>query len=455
MEQSILSASGRLWLITAVISFGCGFPYAMNLVIPNTAHQVMKAFINETLPSSWNLEVAWSAYMSLGSLGGLAAAFLSAALADWQGRTRTSLLGIALAMPGYLAQVLAEPFRFWPLLYLGRFMSTLGTLLCSVTVTIFVSEIGKPSRRGARVSSLFFGRDLGGLVGMVVGSEFALGTSQLWKFAFLVPLVVSALTFLFLCRLPDSPQYLMSKGHQEDAEAALNYYAGHTDSLPLIRQDCQSAENTKHGGLRSLVSLFAHKRNFSPLILTILLSAAVIFGSLQMYSYSTGLLVQLGLSNSAAQLWSIGFAIWKFPCLFSSLALIDRYGRRPLVLSAVLVMAVSWSVLLIVQLSSGSNQHWLAYVAAGVILLVETSQNVALRASVFTLVVEIFPFHYRSAGKTLSVLVGSFCSYVVSFSFWPLLTKIDGWTYLLGIIPLALCLSSSAGDERPRTWPNF
>ncbi len=90
--------------------------------------------------------------------------------------------------------------------------------------------------------------------------------------------------------------------------------------------------------------------------------------------------------------------------------LIDRVGRRPLVVVGLLVATISWSLMSISQITISHCDDELYKSAAQIIFCLsiyaaQMSLNMGIRPVYWVLIPELLPYQHRSVGKTLAVFI--------------------------------------------------
>jgi SP family sugar:H+ symporter-like MFS transporter len=272
-------------------------------------------------------------------LGCAAGAELAGRLADRFGRIPVMVIGAILFLVSSIGSGFA--FAVWDLI-LWRLVGGLGIGIASVVAPAYIAEISPRRARGrlaslqqlaivfgifaALLSDAIFANTAGG-----AGEPFWFGL-EAWRWMFLAcaaPAIVYGVIALFL---PESPRFLMKVGKEDDARRVLSrIQPTNVDrSLGEIRTSMQedaAAKQTK-GALRGPVL------GLKGIVwIGILLSVFQQFVGINViFYYSTTLWKAVGFDESDSLTISVITSITNIVVTFIAIALVDRVGRRPLLL---------------------------------------------------------------------------------------------------------------------------
>ncbi|KAH6930623.1 hypothetical protein HPB50_015571 [Hyalomma asiaticum] len=161
-------------------------------------------------------DAAW--FGSLALAGGIVAGVFSGQLLSLIGRRGATVVAAVLFAAGWLFLTFANSTA---LLFTGRFLTGAGMAVISAASAVFVAEVAPTSLRGALNTGCNFMVALGIFVGYTMGKWL---TYQWLAAASLVPAVINGLAFLLYVR--ESPLWLLQKGRNKEAMAALQFYRG-------------------------------------------------------------------------------------------------------------------------------------------------------------------------------------------------------------------------------------
>jgi SP family sugar:H+ symporter-like MFS transporter len=298
--------------------------------------------------------------LSSGEVGFIASiALIGAAIGAWfagpvsarLGRNRVMFIAGALITVGALAVSLTNQVM---LLGLFRLMVGLGIGSASAVVPPYISEVSPPEIRG-RLGSLWqfaivFGQLLGLLAGYGLtrwaGSEAAplfFGAAA-WRWMFVVVALLAACYVLVSRLLPRSPLDLLRQGNEDEARALLTKIGGEPveERITSIRQTLG-----EEGKVATVKDLRGSKLGLKAIVWTGILLAAFqqLVGINVVKTYSNTLWRLVGFSTDAAFTISIVTVLISIASTVVAIMIIDKVGRRTMLLAGAGVMAVSLGTL--------------------------------------------------------------------------------------------------------------
>src|ERR1700751_506044 len=169
-------------------------------------------FKNDFTLSTFELEVIVSGVLAgaaVGALGG-------GRMADLFGRRKLLITtAIIFAAGAILCAVAQSP----TMLVVGRIIVGLGIGLSSSTVPVYISEVAPADARGWQVSLFQLAITVGILLAYLVDYAFARVAG--WRWMFGIAIVPAAIFGLGMVFLPESPRWLVQRGHREAARSVL------------------------------------------------------------------------------------------------------------------------------------------------------------------------------------------------------------------------------------------
>lgn len=359
----------------------------------------------------------------------LAGAFLGASLsgqaADRFGQRPTLIATALVFVVGALGCAQAGSF-----LTLVSFRALLGLAVgsASAIAPLYVSETAPPQWRGALVSMVQLAVTVGILVSYLVSYAFTAAGN--WRAMLALGAVPAAGLLLGMLALPESPRWLILKGKRE---AALRAFA--RLGLP-VEEGGESAEPT--GTLGELLS---------PAIRPVVAVAAGLFlfqnlsGIDGILYYAPELFKQVGFDGQeAAILATAGVGTINVLATVVAMVLVDRLGRRPLLIGGLVVMVASLAVF---ALMLGRNSI-VPGVAVGCLAVYVAAFALSLGPLPYVMMAELFPLNVRSLGMSVASATSWGTNIVVSLTFLSLLKLLGSsnlfWVYC-AICAVALVFS--------------
>ena len=366
-------------------------------------------------------------------LGSLVGAAVGGILADRLGRRKLLIITAVVFGLGAIGAALA-PGTAW--LVVARVVSGIAIGIASFVAPLYISEIAPVDIRGKLVSINQVALTSGIVISYFI--DYAFAESQAWRWMFALA-VIPAVTFgIGLMFIPNSPRWLAGCGHVDQARAVLK----------LIRGSGQV-----EGELSKILhSLAQQKGHWSELLSPLLRPAMIVGVGLAVAQQITGINTVIyyaptifkfaGLSSaSVAILASVGVGVVNVILTVVAMQLIDRVGRRPLLLASLVGMAMSLFVLGLAfslpQLSGSLG--WIAVVS---LMVYVGSFAVGLGPVFWLMLSEIYPLRIRGRAMSVGTIANWSANLVVALSFLTL-TQVLGkpatfWLY--GVVSIGAWL---------------
>jgi SP family galactose:H+ symporter-like MFS transporter len=311
----------------------------------------------------------------------------------------------------------------------GRIIVGLGIGLSSGTVPVYISEVSPADARGWTVSLFQLAITLGILIAYIV--DFAFAKIEGWRWMFGLSLVPAAIFAIGMYYLPESPRWLAKRGHRDRARVVLSRIRDTQDvdaELEEIEQGLSRSE--EHGSWRDLLN-----PGLRP-ALVVGIGLAVfqqVTGINTVIYYAPMIIQSAGISsNSGAILATAGIGVVNVLMTIVSMWLIDRAGRRPLLLTGIAGMIVTLGTLgWAFHTTGGAGAH--PSIAIISMMLYVASFAISLGPIFWLLISEIYPLKVRSSSEGLAATFNWGSNLLVSLTFLTLLQNIGAprtfWLY--------------------------
>ena len=359
--------------------------------------------------------------------GALVGALLGGSLADRLGRRRTNIGSGLLFIVASLLCAFAPDV---PVLVAGRFVVGLAIGLTSVAAPMYIAEVSPARARGSMVT-LF---QLAITIGIVVayGVDEAFSASGDWRWMLGLAVIPGAVLAIGLVPMPASPRWLMKTDREAEARVVLTRIragAGVEEELAEIREDIASegAATWRDLGRPSL----------RPALLVGIGLAVFqqVTGINAVLYYAPKIFQTAGLSSDFVALAAtIGVGIVNVLATFIAIWLVDRSGRRPLLLVGTGGMTLTLAVLgLAFDDSVARASHpWLGTLTIVCLSVYVVFFAFSLGPIVWLMISEIFPNQFRAPAMAVSAAANWASNFAVSLTF-PILRAEAGssWTFLL------------------------
>lgn len=431
MEASSQRANmGFIGAIVAVATIG-GFLFGYDSgAVNGTQDGLTKAF--NLVPGSWSPTNGLGFTVASLLIGCFIGAFFAGRLADLMGRRNTMILAAALFLAGALVQGAASVQIIF---VIARICGGMAVGAASVLSPAYISEVAPANIRG-RLTTVQQIMIITGLTAAFVVNYFLAKTAGVstarfwggiaaWRWMFLMQAVPAAIFLLALFMIPESPRYLVSKGRADQAQGVLTSLFGPgvaRAKLDEIRATFSEDHRPRlsdikapGGGIRKIVWV------------GIMLAAFQQFVGINVIFYYGATLWQLaGFTEAQSLEINIISGVVSILACFATIAVIDKIGRKPLLLIGSAGMAVTLFVMVYafshasidpsnatkIVLSPGLGTT--AVIAANLYVIFF---NFSWGPVMWVMLGEMFPNQIRGSALAVSGFVQWFANFLISFSF--------------------------------------
>ncbi len=388
---------------------------------------------NDFTLSTFALEVIVSGVLAGAAVGAL----LGGRLADLFGRRKLLIVtAIIFGAGGIVCAAATSP----AILVIGRIIVGLGIGLASGTVPVYISEVSPADARGWQVSLFQLAITVGILLAYIV--DYAFASIQGWRWMFGLAVVPAAIFGMGMLFLPESPRWLARRGHHEKARAMLSRIRGTSDVSAELQEIERSLAHADERG--RLSDLFAPSVR-PALVVGIGLAIFQQVTGINTVIYYAPLIIQsAGISSeSGAILATAGIGVVNVLMTIVAMWLINRVGRRPLLLVGTAGMVATLGLLGLAFRMSGKSGAlvWLAVIS---MMVYVASFAISLGPIFWLLISEIYPLKIRSSSEGLAAAFNWGSNLLVSLTFLTLLEVIGSartfWLY--GVFAIAAWIFS-------------
>jgi len=288
-----------------------------------------------------------------------------------------SALGCAAAPDPY-------SFSFW------RFVGGLGVGMSSIAAPAYICEIAPAAVRGRLVVLYQFQIVFGILIAYLSNYVLATGFDLSWRFMLGIEALPAIVYLLMVMRVPESPRWLLLRANDEAASRRV-----------LASIDAQAVDRTireiRHAERELVDDRIFTRAYLFPIALAFLIAAFNQLSGINFIIYFAPRVFELaGLDSSSALLSTAGIGVTNLLFTMVGLWLIDRSGRRALILYGsigyiVSLAAVAWAF---------ANDIGGIVVVAFVFLFI-ASHAVGQGAVIWVFIAEIFPNSVRTKGQSI------------------------------------------------------
>lgn len=369
----------------------------------------------------FKLNSFWHGFtIAIALIGTIIGALLSAKPADKYGRKR-ALMFIALL---YGISALGSALAInWIDFLIYRLMGGLAVGASSVIGPMYIAEIAPPKIRGRLAASFQFNIVIGQVISYISNYFIAeLFEVNAWRWMLGVEFFPALLFFFLLFLIPDSPRWLVLKNKNAKAELILKKL----NSANPAKELSEIVESVKDFS-RITKNHFFTKKNQTPIILAILIA---VFNQLSginaVIYYAPRIFEMAGFAKDSALLQSITIGITLLLSVMVGMALIDKVGRKRLLLVGAVGMFLFLSMVAATFYAKTEGGFLTLFYLVGFI----ASFGISAGTVIWVYIAEIFPNSVRAEGQTLGSLTHWAIAAMISWLF-PVI--IEGHTFGGGI----------------------
>jgi SP family sugar:H+ symporter-like MFS transporter len=435
--------TGRVLLIATVAAIG-GFLFGFDTAVINGA---VNAIRDQFHLSAFALGFT----VAIALLGSAVGAWFAGAVADRWGRVRVMVIAAVLFAAGAIGSGLAV--AAWDLA-LWRFVGGVGVGVASVIAPAYIAEISPAHLRGrlgslqqlaivtgifvALLSDAFLARAAGG-----AEQDLWLGLPA-WRWMFLTMLVPALAYGILALQIPESPRWLVGRGDLVNARDVLRQVLGAARVESKVTE-IQDSLNREHRPRMS--DIRGRGLGLLPIVwVGILLSVFQQFVGINViFYYSTTLWRSVGFTESGALTITVITSVTNVVVTLVAISLIDKIGRKPLLLIGSAGMAVTLGTMAVCFThATGSGNDVTLPSPWGTIALVAANLyvvffGVSWGPVVWVLLGEMFTNQIRAAALAVAAAAQWLANFLVSTTF-PALASI-GLTFAYGLYTAFAVLS--------------
>lgn len=356
-------------------------------------------------------------------IGCFIGAVVTSFIGERLGRRLSIAIGVVIMIIGALLQATAYVSAH---MIVARIVSGIGMGFINSTVPVMMAEFAPKATRGiyvcAQLSTLNFG------IMMVYWIDYAFGQgpgaaqSYSWRVPVILQVIFLIPMLFIVWMIPETPRWLTAHGRPDDALDVLrrlNKKKMSDQAIQRVADDIRnvvayetSVDSGSWGDLLKSDSIHSRRR----FLIACSIQAFQQLGGINALIYYSNTLFQqsVRLSPNTSALLSGFLNTWFFLASFIPWFLIDRVGRRPLLISMVslmaLVMAVQTGLIYSVQMQL-SNQHACGIAAAAMLFIFQGAFTIGFQATVWVYPSEILPLRLRQRGSSISTA----CNWIMNF----------------------------------------
>lgn len=367
-----------LWSITVALA---GFLFGFDTVVISGA--------DKRLQSLWQTSDAFhgAIVMAMALWGTVLGAIFGGIPTNRIGRKNTLIwIGVLYSVSAIGSALANDPVTF----SFFRFLGGLGVGASTIAAPAYISEIAPAHNRGKLVSLYQFNIVFGMLIAFL--SNYLLNNlgENAWRWMVGVEAIPALIYTLFVFTVPKSPRWLLTKLSKEEARRNLELINPNTNIDKLIFEIDLEMKNTASGE-----NVFMKKYRY-PLLLAFCIAFFNQFSGINALLYYAPRIFEVaGLGESTALLSSIGIGITMVIFTLIGVFLIDKIGRKKLMLYGSFGYIVSLSLT-----ACSFFYDWGGLTVPIFLFLFIAAHGMGQGTVIWVFISEIFPNHLRSSGQS-------------------------------------------------------
>ncbi|MGB5981298.1 MAG: sugar porter family MFS transporter [Nonlabens sp.] len=331
--------SKKLLLIAFVVSLG-GFLFGFDAgIISGVMNYANPEFNLSETQSGW--------VVSSPSFAAMIAMLFAGRLSDAVGRKRVLIWVAALYAVSALLSAIASNYH---MLYVARMIGGLAFGAALVLAPVYIAEVSTTKDRGKLVAIQQLNIVLGFFAAFLSNYFFNvalkspdsfLTVDNVWRYMLGVEMIPAILYFAAMFLVPRSPRWLYLRKREVEAERVL--YAIHGNEIgsreiSAIKSQDHSAQSENE---ISYKVIFKKSLRFIVIVGLVVAILQQITGINAVYFYATSIFEQTGVGTDAAFISSVLLSCVTVVFTILAMLLIDKMGRRPLLLFGTAGIAIS------------------------------------------------------------------------------------------------------------------
>ncbi|WP_276824727.1 sugar porter family MFS transporter [Mycolicibacterium mageritense] len=412
MGKTETRSPSRLGLLVGVAAASVGVIYGYDL--SNIAGAML------FIPKEFDLDTAgvqWITTMVV--IGEIAGAIIGGWLANRIGRKKSMVMVGATYAAFALMCALSVSV---PMLLVARLLLGLTIGVSVVVVPVFVAESSPANIRG----SLLVAYQVATVVGIIIGylAAYALAGTGGWRWMLGLAAVPAIVVTLILLRMPDTARWYMLKGRVDEARRALQRVEPNADVDAEIAEMSRALKEESGGAIREMLRPPYRRATVFVVVLGFFIQ---ITGINAIVYYSPKLFEAMGFQGNFALLILPALVqVAALIAVFVSLVLVDRLGRRPILLGGIGMMIAANALLIGVFVAGDDFGGALTALGFIGVLLFTVGFTFGFGALVWVYAGESFPSRLRSMGSSAMLTSDLVANAIVAGFFLTMLQTLGG-----------------------------
>ncbi|XP_054160485.1 solute carrier family 2, facilitated glucose transporter member 1-like isoform X1 [Oppia nitens] len=385
------------------------------------------------------VNLIYSIMVSIFCIGGMIGALLTGYVAEKFGRKGGLLWNNVFVFLAAGLMGFSKVCRSYEMLIMGRFFIGFNAGLNAGLAPMYLTEISPTNMRGAIGTIYQLVITISIFTSNLLGLPQVLGTEDKWPILFAVTIVPAIFTLATLPMCPESPKYILIFQNKDvQAQRALTWLRGTIEVHDEMDDMRAEYESMKLVPKVTLHELWYNSMLRQPLIIALVVMLSQQFSGINaVIFFSTSIFEKAGLNKSAALYATLGIGVINVLMTIVSLVLVEKSGRKTLLLTGLGGMMFT-TIVLTFCLALKDTFESLSYVSILAVYVFIVMFASGPGSIPWFLVAELFGVGARAMATSIAVSVNWTANFVVGLAFLPLQETMGGYVFVIFTVLLAL-----------------
>merc|ERR1711881_196430 len=340
------------------------------------------------------------------------------------------LVAVAAVLMGF-----AQTANSFHMLIAGRLAIGINSGLNAGLAPMYLSEISPIALRGALGTVYQLIITLSILISQILGMNNVLGTEDGWPWLLAITAIPAIFQLATLPFCPESPKYLLlDKNDEMRAEEALSWLRGTIEVHDEMDEMKQEQESMKLVPKVTLKEMLTNGSLRKPLIIAMMMMLAQQLSGINCaIFYSTKIFKLAGLGAQESQSATLGMGSMNVLMTIVSLILIEKAGRKTLMLIGLVAMFLM-TTLLLASLLTYTTVAAMSYVAIVAVILFVVGFATGPGSIPWFFVTELFAQSGRPTATSIAVSVNWSANFLVGLGFEPIQMLCGPYVFLVFMV---------------------
>eukprot|EP00095_Tigriopus_kingsejongensis_P004031 maker-scaffold5_size1054832-snap-gene-3.8 protein:Tk04031 transcript:maker-scaffold5_size1054832-snap-gene-3.8-mRNA-1 annotation:"solute carrier family facilitated glucose transporter member 1-like" len=453
--------NARLAFAITAGAFGSAFQHGYNTGVLNAPQALIMAWIqkcndpNETLPvspppfaitdgapaeslcqmSETEVTLIWAWIVAVFCVGGMIGGSIVGVVAGKFGRKGGLLLNNVLVLLAGVCMISAKYLNSYEMIILGRLLIGINSGLNAGLAPMYLSEISPTAFRGAVGTVYQLIITISILLSQILGMKNILGNEAGWPWLLGLTVIPGLIQVIILPFCPESPKFLLlDRDDQERSNSALVWLRGKVDVHDEMDEMRTEQESMKLVPKITLLEMVKNSALRQPLIIAMMMMLAQqLSGINAAMFFSTSIFMSAGLDEAASQSATLGMGGMNVAMTVLSLIMIEKAGRKTLMITGLVIMCLTTTCLLIC-LAAVKTVPWLSYVAIVMVIGFVVGFATGPGSIPWFFVTELFNQSGRPIATSIAVATNWAANFLVGLGFAPIHLAVGPYVFIIFII---------------------